>query len=301
MILSSLRCALVLLMMAVSLFAQGKTFTASLPNGTQMEFVWIEPGTFVMGTTEGQEQLLRDKGLWDSSFEREQPAHQVTISKGFYLGVYEITQGQWESVMGTRPWSGQSYVQANPNNPAVYISWNDVQEFARKLNDAAGEVIYRLPTEAEWEYACRAGTSTLWSFGDEEGQLGDYSWYAGNVWNAGEDYAHAVGTKLPNPWGLFDMHGNVWEWCQDVFSESYYNSSPGVDPPGPPSGTGRVIRGGYFDYDPWLTRSAIRSDGGPGYREHDVGARLLRMEPKIPAPTPVIPKSWGQTKWQVFH
>jgi len=127
-----------------------------------------------MGSTESQELLLRSKGLWDSWFENEHAAQQVSISKGFYLGKYEVTQGQWQAVMGTTPWSGQSYVQESADNPAIYVSWNDIQEFVGKLNQAAGSKLYRLPSEAEWEYACRAGTTTLWSFGDEESKLTDY-------------------------------------------------------------------------------------------------------------------------------
>ena len=203
--------------------------------------------------------------------------HEVEISQGFYLGKYEVTQGEWESVMGTTPWSGESYVQEHPSHPAVYISWNDVQAFVEKLNDAAGSVVYRLPSEAEWEYACRAGTSTRWSFGDDESQLTDYAWYRANARDVGERYGHAVGTKLPNPWGLYDMHGNVWEWVQDWYSSSYYNSSPRVDPPGPSSGSARVRRGGNFLNSARIVRSAFRDAYSPGDRRHDIGVRLLRI------------------------
>ena len=111
----------------------------------------------------------------------EGPQHEVTISKGFYLGKYEVTQGQWQAVMGTTPWSGQSYVQVDADNPAVYVSWNDVQSFVQALNEAAKDSLYRLPTEAEWEYACRAGTTERWSFGDDESKLKDYAWYDVNA------------------------------------------------------------------------------------------------------------------------
>ena len=161
------------------------------------------------------------------------PLHEVEISRGFWLGRYEVTQGQWEAVMGETPWSGKSYVRSNPSHPAVYISWHDVQEFIEKLNAASGSSVYRLPSEAEWEYACRAGTTTRWSFGDDVSQLTDYAWYGGNACTGGECYARVVGKKRPNPWKLHDMHGNVFEWVQDWYSSRYYNSSPRVDPSRP--------------------------------------------------------------------
>ena len=165
------------------------------------------------------------------------------------MGTYEVTQGQWAAVMGTRPWRGKDFVRSGSSHPAVYISWYDVQEFIEKLNAAAGAAVYRLPSEAEWEYACRAGRRTRWSFGDSERQLKHHAWYHANAWAAGEQYAHAVGRKSPNGWGLYDMHGNVYEWVQDRYDEDedYYKSSSRVDPPGPSVGSERVARGGAFD------------------------------------------------------
>ena len=245
----------------------GSTLIVELRGGATMEFVWIESGTYIMGSPESDELAGDD----------EKPQHEVTISRGFYLGKYEVTQAQWEAVMDTVPWFGRAYVQENPNHPAVFISWHDVQEFARRLNEAAGEEVYRLPTEAEWEYACRAGTTTRRSFGDEESRLGEYVWYDENSWNIGEKYAHAVGTKLPNPWGLHDMHGNVWEWYQDRYGADYYSNSPSVDPQGPESGSGRVGRGGSFGSRAQFTRSGNRSGYSPSHRSGSLGARLLRM------------------------
>ena len=241
----------------------------SLLGGGEMAFVWIEPGVFQMGSPES-EPGRRDY---------EGPVHEVEISRGFWLGKYEVTQGEWEAVMGTTPWSGKSYVQENSSHPAVYISWNDVQRFVDKLNDAAGSAVYRLPTEAEWEYACRAGTQTRWSFGDDESDLTDYAWYEDNAWDVGEKYGHAVGTKLPNPWGLYDMHGNVSEWVQDWFEWDYYNSSPRVDPPGPSSSSFsfRGHRSGYFHYDARNLRSAQRISILPDCRLFGIGVRLLRI------------------------
>ena len=245
----------------------GEERSFSLPGGGEMEFVWIEPGVFQMGSPSGERGRDSDEG----------PVHEVEISRGFWLGKYEVTQGEWESVMGTTPWSGESYVQEHPSHPAVYISWNDVQAFVDKLNDAAGSAVYRLPSEAEWEYACRAGTSTRWSFGDDESELTHYAWYHANACDVDECYGHAVGTKRPNPWGLYDMHGNVWEWVQDRYSSSYYNSSPRVDPPGPTSGSIRVKRGGGFSYVARNLRSAQRGNASPGFRGYWLGARLLRI------------------------
>ena len=218
-----------------------KTF--SLPNGTKMAFVWIELGTFQMGSPDSEVGRGEDEG----------PVHEVEISQGFYLGKYEVTQGQWEAVMGSRPPSEKGAVLRGPSHPAVYISWRDVQAFIEELNVAVGGVLYRLPTEAEWEYACRAGTTTRWSFGDDESQLTDHAWYSANGW----DMSHAVGLKQANPWGLYDMHGNVWEWVQDGYND-FYNSSPRVDPPGPSSGSLRVIRGGDFRIIAQRVRSADR-------------------------------------------
>ena len=240
--------------------------TVDLPGGATMEMVWIEPGTFMMGSPNSE--------VWNGSDQR--PQHEVTISRGFYLGKYEVTQGEWNSVMETAPWSGQSHVQSNTNNPAVYVSWSDAQTFIERLNTAAGKNIYRLPTEAEWEYACRAGTSTRWSFGENESQLGDYAWYDDNAWDVGEQYAHSVGTKLPNPWELYDMHGNVCEWCQDWYGD--YPSNAQTDPVGSATGSRRVHRGGYFYRSALETGSAYRAAGTPSVRLSSIGFRLLRTE-----------------------
>ncbi|MFA6112234.1 MAG: SUMF1/EgtB/PvdO family nonheme iron enzyme, partial [Candidatus Latescibacterota bacterium] len=247
------------------------TLTVDLPGGTTMEFVWIEPGTFTMG----------DVDLGDTN-----TPHQVTIREGFWLGRYEITQGQWQSVMGTAPWSGQSYVREGASYPAVYVSWAGFQAFVHGLNKATEDSLYRLPTEAEWEYACRAGTTTRWSYGDDEGQQGQYAWYLANAWNAGERYAHAVGTKLSNPWGLYDMHGNVFEWVQDWYAA--YNNEAQTDPRGPATGQLHVYRGGSFRSDASDTRSARRTDNYSVDANCYFGARLLRMIEPVPVNRPPV-------------
>ncbi len=240
------------------------TIVTLLGGNVDMAFVYISPGTFTMGSPDSEPGR--------SSFEG--PQHKVTISEGFYLGKYEVTQGQWEAVMGTSPWSGRSYVQSNPGHPAVHVSWDDAQAFVQKLNAAAGSELYRLPTEVEWEYSCRSGTTTRWSFGDNESDLGDYAWYRSNAWDAGEQYAHEVGTKKASPWGLHDMHGNVSEWCED-WSGSYSGSAQ-TDPPGPSAGSFRVQRGGAFLSSARNVRSADRFLNSPAFRDIIFGFRLLR-------------------------
>ena len=231
------------------------------------QFAWIEPGRFLMGSPESEPGRESDEG----------PQHAVTIGRGFYLAKYPVTRGQWERVMGTAPWSQGSCAPSSPHHPAVYISWHDVQEFIGRLNAASSEQLYRLPTEAEWEYACRAGTTTSWSFGDDRSQLPAHACYLDSDGNAAAQDARAVGTRLPNPWGLHDVHGNVWEWCQDTYSPSTYSESPGVDPPGPPGGpdSARVIRGGYFRYFTRHSRSAARNARRPDESHRGIGARVL--------------------------
>ena len=236
----------------------GGDLVADLPGGAEMEFVWIEAGVFQMGSDNGESN--------------ERPVHEVEISEGFWLGKYEVTQGEWESVMGSNP----SYYTGDSRRPVEQVSWNDVQAFIAKLNDAEGSVLYRLPTEAEWEYACRAGTTTRWSLGDDDGNdeslLGNYAWYGGNNSPSG---TKVVGDKSPNDWGLHDMHGNVYEWVNDWYGA--YNGSRQVDPPGPSTGSYRVFRGGAFANAAQHVRSALRDDYSPGARRGWLGARLLRL------------------------
>ena len=237
----------------------------SLPGGATMTMVWIPPGTFMMGSS--QEEIDSLNAAHSTTFySREGPQHEVELTQGFYLGKYELAEGQWSSVM-------EGMASAS-NMPKVSISWNDVQALIDTLT-AKGLAGFRLPTEAEWEYACRAGTETMWSHGNNEALLGNYAWYFGNSGSQ----AHEVGTKLPNPWGLHDMHGNVWEWCQDWYDANYYSVSPSVDPPGPTSGDGRVFRGGPFNNGAPDVRSALRTSASSGTRRTDTGARLLRQTP----------------------
>jgi len=244
-------------------------------SGVSIDMVWIEPGSFIMGSP------VREEGRGYD----EEPQHEVTISQGFFLGKYEITQEQWEAVMGSRPWEGKEGARKDPRHPMVFVSWRDLQKFIDRLNEWEGMDLFRLPTEAEWEYACRAGTTTRWSFGDDENYLKDYAWYRANTWDLGEHYAHPVGMKAPNPWGLYDMHGNVWEWVLDWFSA--YSADAQVDPAGPNVGSYRALRGGSFPGFASGVRAADRLRYSPGVRVNgDVGARLLRVRP---TETPLSP------------
>jgi formylglycine-generating enzyme required for sulfatase activity len=190
-------------------------------NQIGMEFVSVPAGSFMMGS---------DHGLPE-----ETPPHQVTISKPFLIGRYEVTQGEWKTVTGREATNFKG-----SNFPAQFITWSEIEEFLARLNQRADGYSYRLPTEAEWEYACRAGTT-----GNYADELEWLAWYANNS----DQKVHPVGYKHPNAWGIYDMHGNVAEYCQDWYQTNYYAQSPATDPPGPANGTQKVLRGGSF-FDP---------------------------------------------------
>lgn len=223
-------------------------------NSLGMEFVLIPEGTFIMGSANGEAD--------------ERPTHQVRISKPFYIGKYEVTQAQWQKVMGNNP----SLFQGSPDLPVEQVWWSDIQDFIRKLNAMEGGQHYRLPTEAEWEYAARAGTSTAFSFGDDATELDKYGWYKENSGRK----THPVGQLKPNPWGLYDMHGNVMEWVQDWYGK--YPSESVTDPQGPSSGTHRMRRGGAWNYAASFCRSANRYSVA-GFRDDFLGFRLVRIVP----------------------
>jgi formylglycine-generating enzyme required for sulfatase activity len=229
--------------------AAEKTYT----NSIGMEFVLIPVGSFTMGEDKNFEKVRND----------EMPQHRVTISKPFYLGKYEVTQAQWTAVMENNPskFKGQ-------DNPVEQVSWEDAQTFISRLNKKEGHGRYRLPTEAEWEYAARAGTTGAYSFGDDADSLGRYAWYRDNS----GDKTHPVGRKEANPWGLHDMHGNVYEWVQDWKGD--YSSASVTDPKGPSAGSNRVIRGGGWNGSTGYCRAAGRGGRSPGYRGRRLGFRL---------------------------
>ena len=230
-------------------------------NSVGMKLIYVPAGSFMMGSSDSAAQLAMQYDKGERDFADEFPQHPVRISKGFWMGQTEVTQGQYMSVMNAQPWSGKTYVQVDANNPAVYVSWDDAVEFCSKLSQQEGRN-YRLPTEAEWEYACRARTTARFSFGDDDSYLGDYAWFDGNADKVGQDYAHPVGLKKPNPWGICDMHGNVFEWCSDFYDQRYYSNSPSVDPGGSSSGISHSLRGGSWDDAASRLRCSYRS----GYR-----------------------------------
>jgi formylglycine-generating enzyme required for sulfatase activity len=229
---------------------------AEFTNSIGMEFILIWAGEFTMGSPENE----KDHGS------NEGPQHKVKITKPFYMQTTEVTQSQWKAVTGNNP----SYFKGD-DLPVEQVSWDDAQEFLKKLS-AKENVKYRLPTEAEWEYGCRAGSTTRFCFGDDESKLGEYAWFRANS----DSKTHPVGGKKPNAWGLYDMHGNVWEWCQDWFDADYYKKSPAEDPQGPATGENRVLRGGSWDFLDNLCRSAVRGGYGPSLRDYGMGFRLAR-------------------------
>jgi len=273
-----------------------KTISLDLGNGVKMEFVLIPAGSFMMGNADGSLD--------------QRPVHKVNITRPFYLGKYEVTVAQWEAVMGARgggrfggppnpaggapnradaaptPASGTPTPPGGPSlafggalNPfnapqnPVSSTWQRSQSFIKALNDklapSGGKV--SLPTEAQWEYACRAGTTTKYSFANDTADAGQYAWFR----TISKGSTHPVGEKKPNAWGLYDMHGNVWEWCADWYDKDYYQQSATDDPPGPSSGVVKVLRGGGWNDDPMYGNSTIRNRNTPNGGSNDQGFRLV--------------------------
>ncbi|MCK4413815.1 MAG: SUMF1/EgtB/PvdO family nonheme iron enzyme, partial [Candidatus Eisenbacteria sp.] len=244
----------------------GQVATFEISPGVEMDFVWIPAGRFQMGSPESEPGRDRDEG----------PVHQVEITQGFWSGKYEVTQAQWQAVMGSNP----SHFKGNTGRPAESVSWNYCQEFIGKLNEEAGREVFRLPTEAEWEYACCAGTTTPFHTGhclstEEANYNGNYP-QEGCSKGEYREKTMRVGSLASNAWGLYDMHGNVWEWCHDRYGSDYYGSSRREDPEGPETGSLRVLRGGGWSSSARSCRSASRSDDSPGYRYRSFGLRLTR-------------------------
>ena len=230
--------------------------------------VWIAPGSFMMGSPSTEVDRATDE-----------TQHTVTLTQGFYIGKYLVTQAEFLDVMGVNPSFFNGGVFGNDlNRPVEQVYWFSAVAYCAQLTQTeqqAGHLppgwAYRLPTEAEWEYACRAGTTTRFSYGDDPGyaQLVNYAWYGKNSTNS----TQAVGHKAPNPWGLYDVHGDIFEWCQDWYGG--YPTSPVVDPQGPASGSAKVFRGGAWDQAGQFCRSAGRYSTDPATRFPDVGFRLV--------------------------
>ncbi len=220
---------------------------------TGMEFVLVKGGCFEMGDTFGDGEL------------DEKPVHEACVSD-FYLGKYEVTQGQWKEVMESNP----SYFKDGDDHPVEMVSWNGVQEFIRRLNQMSGKS-YRLPTEAEWEFAARSGGKReRWAGTSNERELEDFAWFAKNS----RGRTHPVGQKKPNGLGFYDMSGNVWEWVADWYDQGYYRNSAKNKPQGPGSGSYKGLRGGSWYYDPRILRAAYRARGGPSERLTNNGFRV---------------------------
>jgi formylglycine-generating enzyme required for sulfatase activity len=246
--------------------AQARAGELRMDNRLKMKFAWCPAGHLVIGSSLNQAGRAQ--------------AISASLTSGFWLGIYEVTQEQWEQVIHTTPWHGQLYVREGVDYPATYISWTDAMHFCTVFDDEerrAGRVSerwqYTLPSETQWEYACRAGTTTLYSFGDREADLAKYAWYEGNAWSADEQYPHRVGGKEPNAWGLFDMHGNVWEWCRDWRGTLML---AGNDPVNSRTGSVRVQRGGSWNLPAKYSRSGNRSGGSPPeFRNFSIGFRVV--------------------------
>ena len=243
----------------------GDTKTITLPGGAKMEMIYVSPGSFMMGSERGDAK----------------PIHRVTLTKGFWLGKYEVTQAQWKSVMGSVNFEPRWFWPSSPafsgdDRPMDIVSWYDCQEFIKKVNAKWGSDVARLPTEAEWEYACRAGTTGDYS---GTGNLSEMGWHHGEIWGVravgnSDDRTHNVGEKRANHWGFCDMHGNVYEWCNDWYG--YYPYGDCTDPTGPSSGEDHVRRGGSWDSGSWACTSSFRSRGPAAIMSEvkDCGFRL---------------------------
>ena len=235
-----------------------KELAVDLGGRVKMDLVLIPAGSFMMGSPDSSRGAAYD----------EKPQHPVRITRPFYAGKYPVTQEQWKAVMGSNPSRFKG-----PKNPVEKVSWDDCRKFLEKLNAKSGMPWgkFVLPTEAQWEYACRAGSTTRYCFGDEDPTLNEYAWYTKTTFGNG---THPVGQKKPNAWGLYDVHGNVWEWCSDWYDGRYYAGSPTDDPAGPAMGSCRVNRGGsWLDYQ-WECRSARRGDSVPDLSYDAVGLRV---------------------------
>jgi formylglycine-generating enzyme required for sulfatase activity len=274
-------------------------------NTIGMKLVLIPPGEFDMGSTQEEVDLLLKEAREENypswyveHLPAEAPRHRVRLTRPFYLGACEVTVGAFRRFVDAtgyktdaekdgkggydmdekggwtqKPefgWRNPGFAQTD-EHPVVGVSWNDAAAFCQWLSRKEGKA-YRLPTEAEWEYACRAGTTARWSFGNDETSLAQYGWFDGNFSGS----SHPVGQKGASAWGLHDVHGNVWEWCADRFGQDYYAKSPGLDPVGPDSGTSRVLRGGGWDLAPLCSRSALRHWFFPAFRNCGLGFRLAK-------------------------
>lgn len=234
-----------------------QTLTVDIGDGVTIDLVLIPAGSFIMGSDEAKED-----GTASYYYSPEWPQRHVTITQSFYMGIYPVTQEQYEHVMGENP----SHFEGS-RHPVERVSWEEAVEFCRRLSELTGKAVH-LPTEAQWEYACRAGSTTSYYYGDEWWELDEHGWYG-----ILQRSTHPVGEKRPNAWGLYDMHGNVWEWCTDWYG--LYDENETVDPTGPDDHIVRVMRGGCWNSQHSHCRSASRSYNYPHARTSTCGFRIV--------------------------
>lgn len=289
-----------------------------MTNSIGMQLVLIPPGEFEMGSTEEDVAMLQEQAnatnqaIWRTArLHYEAPKHRVRITKPFWLSRHEVNRGQFRRFVDDRGyrteaerdgkggcglindqwlqdprfvWNADLGLEQADDHPVVNVSWNDVKWFCSWLSKKEGETSY-LPTEAQWEWACRAGTTTTWYSGEAEGALKEHAWFSDNAGGR----MHPVGQKTPNAWGLYDMHGNVWEWCQDWLGERYYAASPMDDPTGALSGSERVRRGGGWRDEAFDCRASYRYGDVPRIRDGDRGFRLARSVSQTSSPVDTRP------------
>lgn len=243
-------------------------------NGIVQRFRWIVPGTFTMGSPENEVEIIEkyDNAIQLNVRYENETQHIVTLTQGFWLADSACTQALWQAAMGSNP----AYFQDLPDHPVEQVSWDDVQQFIQAINTQFPDLQARLPTEAEWEYACRVGTTTPFSFGEvitsvQVNCYGEYP-YMGNLNGLYRDKTVPVKSLPPNPWGLYEMHGNILEWCEDWYD--IYSESAVVDPIGPTFGKYRVLRGGSWGAPSWKARSGARGRGPSDKSHNGVGFRL---------------------------
>jgi len=243
--------------------SQRTTDYEKITNEAGMTFVGLPAGSFLMGST-----------FREPSRRIDERQHKVTLSTDFYIQTTPVTQKQWTDVMGTQPWRGDPAIPNDPDCPVNMISWNDCREFIYRLNTREYTNTYRLPTEAEWEYACRAGCSNVFCFGEDPLQLTDFAWFEVNAYDLGNRHSHSVAQKKQNAFGLYDMHGNVWEWCEDIYG--FYPSGHVINPKGSSGGDKRVKRGGAWNTYSGLCRSANRHSAPADVKNNRTGFRVVK-------------------------
>ncbi|MDQ1255554.1 MAG: hypothetical protein QG656_146 [Candidatus Hydrogenedentes bacterium] len=247
---------------------EGEPVAGEVRKFANIAFVWIPAGNFVMGSELSPEQIALTYGGLYRDYQKELPQHKVTFAEGFWMSQYEVTQAEWK-VLGGKDYSGFK----GDNRPVENMSWVDCHDVIDTLN-AKGVGVFRLPSEAEWEYACRAGTTTVFTFGNAAADLVDYAWYYQNS----DKKSHDVGLKKPNPWKLYDMYGNVAEWCEDRSHANYIGAPTDGSIWNQAGGAYRMARGGSWYFDVNLARSATRLNYLPDNSYTDVGLRLVRLK-----------------------